>query len=50
MGYSPPKKQLDLKEFLSKLGKPQRTRSSWTRTTMLPSKTASSSKPVAKVD
>lgn len=49
MGYSSPKKQLDLKEFLSKPGKPRHPRYNWTRTAMPPSKTASADKPVAKV-
>ena len=49
MGYSSPKKQLDLKEFLKKPGKPRPSRNSWKRTAMPPSKTASPDKPEAKV-
>lgn len=48
MGYSSPKKQLDLKEFLSKPGNPRNVRYNWKRAAMPPSKTASA-KPVAKV-
>lgn len=38
MGYSTPKKQLDLKEFLAKPGKPPKPRNAWKRTAMPPSK------------
>jgi hypothetical protein len=49
MGYSSPKKQLDLKEFLSKPGKPRPSRYNWKRAAMPPSKAASTEKPVEKV-
>ena len=49
MGYSTPKKQLDLKEFLSKPGKPPNLRANWKRAAMPPTKTVPADKPVAKV-
>ncbi len=49
MGYSTPKKQLDLNEFLNKPGKPQRPRNNWKRTALPPSKTAPEEKPVTEV-
>lgn len=33
MGYSSPKKQLDLNDFLSRPGNPRTVRNSWKRTT-----------------
>jgi hypothetical protein len=49
MGYSTPKKQLDLREFLSQPGKPRHTRNNWKRTAMPPLKKTPAAKPVAKV-
>ena len=49
MGYSPPKKQLDLKEFLDKPDKPRFSQKNWSRTATPPAKTASPDKPAASV-
>ena len=49
MGYSSPKKKLDLNEFLSKPGKPRPKRYNWKQTAPQPSKTASPDKPVEKI-
>ncbi len=50
MGYSSPKKQLDLKDFLSKPGKAGPSRRNWNRAAMPPAKTTPASKPEVKAD
>ncbi|MEQ9041133.1 MAG: hypothetical protein RIE24_22600 [Silicimonas sp.] len=49
MGYSSPKKQLDLKEFLNTPGTPNRFRNRWARTATPPVKDPETEKPEAEV-
>jgi hypothetical protein len=45
MGYSSPKKQLDLKDFLSQPAAPGKYRNRWTRTAATPPKSPAPEKP-----
>ena len=45
MGYFSPKKQLDLKDFLSQPAAPGKYRSRWTRTAAIPPKSAAPEEP-----
>jgi hypothetical protein len=50
MGYSSPKKQLDLKDFLSKPGKPRPSRANWNRAAAPVTKKTPAAKPEVKSD
>ena len=47
MGYSTPKKQLDLNDFLSEPAKPRRPRNNWTRGAASKTPKAAAKRPAA---